>query len=95
MLNYGGPQVPRHKQKAHGTNKKITAPTKRSRHQQKDYGTNKKITAPTKRSRHQQKAHGTNKKITARTKNPRHKSKVELERTGNQFKHGRLDREPR
>ena len=58
---YGGPQVSRHKQEPHGTNKNVTAQTRTSRHKQEPHGTNKSFTAQTRTSRHKQEPHGTNK----------------------------------
>ena len=84
-LWYGGPQLSRQQQKAHGKNKKLTAETKcsrrkqkRSRQKQKAHGKSKKLTAKAKKvtvetkcSRQKQKAHGEKKKLTAKTKSSR------------------------
>ena len=67
-FTYGGPQLSRQQQKAHGKSKKLTAKTKSSRQKQKAHGKSKKLTAKTTSSRQKQKAHGKNKKITAKTK---------------------------
>ena len=53
-ISYGGPQVSRHKEEPHGTNKNVTAQTRTSRHKQEPHGTNKNLTAQTKASRHKQ-----------------------------------------
>ena len=65
--DYGGPQVSRHKQEPHGTNKNVTAQTRTSRHKQE-------LTAQTRTSRHKQKLHGTNKNLTAQKRHGTNKS---------------------
>ena len=72
---YGGPQLSRQQQKAHGKSKKFTAKTKCSRQKhnahgenKNGHGKNKMLTATTKCSRQKQNAHGKNKKLTAKTK---------------------------
>ena len=66
-MEYGGPRVPRHLQKLHGTNKNRHGTNKNFTAQTKT------VTAQTKTPRHKQKLHGTNKNLTAQTKISRHK----------------------
>ena len=82
MTHYGGPQVSRHKQEPHGTNKNVTAQTRTSRHKEESHGTNKNLTAQTKASRHKQEPHGTK---TSRHKLKVHGTKQELHGTKQNF----------
>ena len=61
-MEYGGPRVPRHLQKLHGTNKNCHGTNKNFTAQTKT------VTAQTKTPRHKQKLHGTNKNLTAQTR---------------------------
>ena len=81
-ISYGGPQVSRHKQEPHGTNKNVTAQTRTSRHKEESHGTNKNLTAQTKASRHKQEPHGTK---TSRHKLKVHGTKQELHGTKQNF----------